>query len=197
MCGNVGIEREREWKKNHSCCFWGTCVWMIVDPFLLGLVSFKLVVYPCPVSLLQKRKYLKRGITWYSPWPAWPPGSALYNLNTSHWAWSPLANLYFCLCWQLAVPLFSLSLHPFLPLACSAASKYLISCSANFWSWVCSHLGKCTWIMEAAWSEAGASLLHSVVLKPDKALHLRKRASESWWEDVWRYYLYYPQAAKL
>lgn len=57
----------------------------------------------------------------------------------------------------------SLALHPLLPPARSAASKYLISCSANFWSRVCSHLGKCTWIMEAAWSEAGARLLYSVL----------------------------------
>ena len=138
--------------------------------------SFKPAFYPSHVSLSQK-------ITWiwidklHCTLPkvcGQPERAAVYNRNMSHWASS------WCLC---SPCLF----YTFVASARSATTKYLISCSANFWSWICSHLGKCTWIMEAAWSEAGASSLHSIVLRPDKPLHRSKGASQNWWDDVWRY----------
>lgn len=137
---------------------------------LFALFSFDLVVYPTPVNMPEKRKYLKTGMvmglsTWLQPaiiLQSWFSQSTAHNTNTQ-----------------------GCSFHPFHPPACSVAPKYLISCSAYFWSQVCSHLGKCTSIMEAAWSEAEAWLPHSVVLRPDKALC--KRALENWWDDVWQY----------
>lgn len=175
----------RDWTQSKSFIIVSKNKHTTLDPSLLALVSFKLVVYPSPVSTLQKRKYLKRGITCHCLLYHSLSTRLISRVSSSRPqheppGWKPAYRWHFCLCWQWA--LFSLVLHPFHPPACSATSKYLISCSANFWSRVCSHLGKCTWIMEAAWSEAGVWLLLVLcwgLIRPSAAAKEPERADET------------------
>lgn len=98
-----------------------------------------------------------------------------------------------CFCWLFAAPLFSPSHNPLLLLPCIAEAHLSIKlfCKLPIPLFV-PHLGKC--MNNGSSMKQGRGSCFSVVLRPDKVLHHRRRASESWRDTLW---LYYSQAATL